>query len=147
VGARPALRAAAGRRDRDAAEHYWLATDLGKAGRLPAVLPEVQRRLPAQGKIDPVLDLFTHRSRPSEVFSGPRLLGATARLLGRPGAERGALLRELGALVAEDASRRRLNRRPAYVGAGEAPFAAPTEASPAAGVHPGPAGAVEAADG
>ncbi len=58
-------------RDQDAAEHYWLATDLGKAGPLPAALPEVQRRLLAQGKIEVFLDLFNHRSQPSAVFSAP----------------------------------------------------------------------------
>lgn len=115
-------------RDEDAAEHYWLATDLGKAGPLAAALPEIQRRLLAQGRIDLFLDLFSHRSRPSEVFSVPRLLGATGRLLARRGGERRALLRELGALIAEDARRRRLDRRPAYVAAGETAAAGATDA-------------------
>src|SRR5271169_6522160 len=39
-------------RDDDAAEHYWLATDLGQAGLAPAVLPEVVRRLYERGKLD-----------------------------------------------------------------------------------------------
>jgi hypothetical protein len=71
-------------RDKDAAEHYWLATDMGKAGSTPAVVPEIERRLLEQGKIGTFLDLFySHRSRPSQVFTPPRLLGATARLLAR----------------------------------------------------------------
>ena len=41
-------------RDKDAAGHYWLATDMGKAGPMPTVLPEMQRRLLGQGKIDMV---------------------------------------------------------------------------------------------
>jgi hypothetical protein len=96
------------------------------------VLPEIQRRLLAQGKIDLFLNLFAHRSRPSEVFTAPRLLGATARLLARPGCERRVLLRELGALVADDAGRKRLNRRPAYVAAGASTDAGPTEVTEAA---------------
>jgi 2-polyprenyl-6-methoxyphenol hydroxylase-like FAD-dependent oxidoreductase len=114
-------------RDEDAAEHHWFATDLGKAGPVPAALPEIQRRLLAQGKIDLFLNLFAHRSRPSEVFSPARLLGATARLLARRGCDRRALMREVGVLVAEDARRKRLNRRPAYVAADVATDAGPTE--------------------
>jgi 2-polyprenyl-6-methoxyphenol hydroxylase-like FAD-dependent oxidoreductase len=114
-------------RDQDAAEHYWLATDLGKAGQVPAVLPEIARRLLAQGKIDLYLDLFNHRSTPSKVFSPPRLLGATGRLLVQPGCNRRAVLREVSALVAEDARRKRLNRRPAYAAASVARDAGCTE--------------------
>jgi hypothetical protein len=80
----------------------------------------------ARGKIDLFLDLFAHRSWPSRVFSPPRLLGATGRLLARRGCELSGL-REVGGLVAEDARRRRLNRRPAYVAAGVATDAGPTE--------------------
>jgi flavin-dependent dehydrogenase len=114
-------------RDEDAAEHHWFAIDLGKAGPVPAVLPEIQRRLLAQGKIDLFLNLFAHRSRPSEVFTPVRLLGATAGLLARRGCDRRTLLREVGALVAEDARRKRLDRRPAYVAADVATDAGPTE--------------------
>jgi 2-polyprenyl-6-methoxyphenol hydroxylase-like FAD-dependent oxidoreductase len=102
-------------RDKDAAEHYWLATDMGKAGSTPAVVPEIERRLLEQGKIGTFLDLFySHRSRPSQVFTPPRLLGATARLLARRGYDRRALLGEVGTLLAEDFQRKRLNRKPVY---------------------------------
>jgi flavin-dependent dehydrogenase len=114
-------------RDEDAAEHHWFATDLGKAGPVPAALPEIQRRLLAQGRIDLFLDLFAHRSRPSEVFTPMRLLGATARLLARRGCDRRALLCEVGALAAEDARRKRLSRGPAYAAADVAIDAGPTE--------------------
>jgi flavin-dependent dehydrogenase len=114
-------------RDKDAAGHYWLATDMGKAGRVPAVLPEIGRRLAEQGKIDLYTDLFTHRVMPSQVLTPPRVLGATGRLLTRPGRDRRALLREVTALVAEDTRRKRLNRRPAYAAAGVASDAGPTE--------------------
>jgi 2-polyprenyl-6-methoxyphenol hydroxylase-like FAD-dependent oxidoreductase len=116
-------------RDEDAAQHHWFATDLGRAGPVPAVLPEIQRRLLAQGRIDLFLNLFAHRSRPSEVFTPMRLLGATARLLARRGCDRRALLREVGALVAEDARRKRLSRTPAYVAADVAIDAGPTAVS------------------
>lgn len=121
-------------RDRDAAEHYWLATDLGKAGSAPAVVPEIACRLLAQHKLDLFLDLFNHRSLPSEVITPPRLMGATARLLTRPGCDRRALLREVGGLIAEDTRRRRLNRRPAYVAAGASTDAGETEVAQTAAV-------------
>ncbi len=114
-------------RDRDAAGHHWLAADMGKAGAVPAVLPEMQRRLLGEGKIDIVIDLFTHRSRPSQVITPQRLLGATGRLLVRPGCERRNLLREVGALIRTDVHRKRLNRRPAYVAAAACTDAGPTE--------------------
>jgi len=111
-------------RDRDAAEHYWLATQMGKAGRLPAVQPEMIRRLLAQGKINIVTDLFNHRSRPSQVFTPPLLLGATGRLLARRG----------GDLIAEDFRRRRLDRQPVYAAAGKSLDAGATEVDDAAAV-------------
>ncbi len=114
-------------RDRDAAGHYWLATDMGRAGAMPTVLPEMQKRLLEQGKIDVVIDLFTHRSHPSQVITPPRLLGATGRLLLRPGCQRRNLLREVGALIRTDVRRKRLNRRPAYVAAASCTDAGPTE--------------------
>lgn len=114
-------------RDKDASQHYWLATDMGKAGRVPAVLPEIGRRLAEQGKIDLYTNLFAHRVMPSQVLTAPRVLGATGRLLARPGHDRRALLREVTALVAEDTRRKRLNRRPAYAAAGVASDAGPTE--------------------
>jgi 2-polyprenyl-6-methoxyphenol hydroxylase-like FAD-dependent oxidoreductase len=102
-------------RDEDAAEHYWFASDLGKAGRMPAAVLELSRRLVARGTIGSYIELLNHRQRPSKVFTASRLLGATARLLLRRGTDRRAVLREVGGLVAEDARRRRLNRKPVYV--------------------------------
>jgi 2-polyprenyl-6-methoxyphenol hydroxylase-like FAD-dependent oxidoreductase len=102
-------------RDDDAAEHYWLAVDLGQAGPAPAVLPEVAQRLYERGKGDSFIDLFNHRSVPSKVLSPPRVLAATARLLARGGCDRRALLGEVGGLVAQVARRKRLARHPHYV--------------------------------
>jgi len=113
-------------RDRDAAEHYWLACDMGAAGKTPAVLAELMRRLLAQGRLDLFLDLLTHRTRPSQVLTPPRLLGATGRLLTRRGCDRRALLGEVRSLIATDAHRRRLDRRPMYA-SDETTDAGPTE--------------------
>jgi 2-polyprenyl-6-methoxyphenol hydroxylase-like FAD-dependent oxidoreductase len=115
-------------RDRDAAEYYWLACDMGAAGTTPAVLPELMRRLLAQGKIDLFLDLLTHRAKPSQVLTPLRLLGATGRLLARRGCDRRARLREIGSLIAADAHRKRLNRRPMYAPNGTTTDAGQTEA-------------------
>jgi len=51
-------------RDEDAAEHYWLAVDFGKAGVPPAVLPEIAQRLYKQGKMDSLVEVFNHRCAP-----------------------------------------------------------------------------------
>ena len=114
-------------RDRDAAEYYWLACDMGAAGTSPAVLTEVMRSLEARGKLGLFLDLLTHRTRPSRVLTPPRLLGATGRLLVRRGCDRRALLRDVRSLVAADARRKRLNRRPIYAPNGTAIDGGPTE--------------------
>jgi 2-polyprenyl-6-methoxyphenol hydroxylase-like FAD-dependent oxidoreductase len=114
-------------RDRDAAGHYWFAVDLGRAGTIPAPLPELARRLIAQGKIDQFVNLFNHRTTPAKVIRPSRLLGATGRLLVQRGCDRHALLREVAGAVAEDARRKRLNRRPAYTEAGVSLDAGPTE--------------------
>jgi pimeloyl-ACP methyl ester carboxylesterase/2-polyprenyl-6-methoxyphenol hydroxylase-like FAD-dependent oxidoreductase len=114
-------------RDDDAAEHYWLAADLGKAGLSPAVLPEIAWRLYERGQLDAFLDLFNHRSGPAKVLTPPRLAGATARLLARGGCDRRAVLGEVGALIAEDARRKRLARHPRYVPLKTSADAGPTE--------------------
>jgi 2-polyprenyl-6-methoxyphenol hydroxylase-like FAD-dependent oxidoreductase len=114
-------------RDTDAAEHYWFAVDLGRAGTIPTPLPELARRLIEKGRIDEFVNLFNHRTKPPGVISPPRLMSATARLLARRGCDRRALLREVRQLAAEDARRKRLNRRPAYVDPTVSPDAGPTE--------------------
>jgi 2-polyprenyl-6-methoxyphenol hydroxylase-like FAD-dependent oxidoreductase len=102
-------------RDEDAVEHYWLAADVGKAGLMPAVLPEIAQRLLKQGKQDSFTDLFNHRSTPSKVLTPPRIMAATGRLLVRGGCDRRALLGEVGGLIAQDTRRKRLARHPHYV--------------------------------
>ncbi len=90
-------------------------------------LPALTERLVATGRIDQYADLFNHRSKPSDVITPLRLLGATGRLLGRRGCERRALLREVRGLMAEGARRKRLSRRPVYVDASVSLDAGPTE--------------------
>ncbi len=102
-------------RDREFAEHYWLATDLGKSGAVPAVLGEIVRGLVERDEVDNFLEFLNHRVKPSKVVTPPRLLGAVGRLMGKRAGERGAILREVAGLTADEAHRRWLNRRPAYV--------------------------------
>jgi hypothetical protein len=85
------------------------------------------RGLQARGKTGLLLELTSHRVKPSEVFI-PRLPGATARLLARRRSDRTRILREVGTLLAQDVRRRWLNRRPAYAEDGTlARDAGPTE--------------------
>jgi 2-polyprenyl-6-methoxyphenol hydroxylase-like FAD-dependent oxidoreductase len=102
-------------RDHDADEFYWLAADMGKDGCVPAVQPEITNGLLRRGKIDLFVNLLTHRSIPSKVFTPARLVTATGRLLLRPGCNRRAVLGDVRGLLAEHVRRRRLMRRPSYV--------------------------------
>jgi flavin-dependent dehydrogenase len=102
------------RRDREFAEHYWLAYDFEEAGSVPVVLVEILRGLQRQGKAWQFFDVLNHRIRPSRLLTPPRVLGASARLLARDTGGRRALLAELGALGAQDLRRRLHNRRPVY---------------------------------
>jgi flavin-dependent dehydrogenase len=107
-------------RDWDAIGHYWLATDIGSGGRVPAPLPEVGKWLHGRGELGPLIDLFSHRGRTTEVFTPPRLAAAVGRLLTRPGCDRRALLGEVRALAAENARRQLVYRRPEYEVLGDA---------------------------
>jgi hypothetical protein len=78
------------------------------------VLTEILRGLNDHGKAGLFLELLSHRARPSQILSPPRVLGATGRLLARDGIDRRALLSEIGSLGARDLRRRWLNRRRAY---------------------------------
>jgi 2-polyprenyl-6-methoxyphenol hydroxylase-like FAD-dependent oxidoreductase len=102
-------------RDRDAAEAYWFAQDMGRAGPVPPVFIEMIRGMAARpGGIQEFMDVFNHRRRPSQVLSPPRLGAATVRLLRAGRQPRGQLLRGSGRLVADDLTRRYRNRRPVY---------------------------------
>ncbi len=77
-------------RDEQSAERYWFAVDLGAAGPLPAVFPEMLRALNDRGKAGQVLEVTSNRAQPSKVLTPPRLFAATGRLLARPGTDRRA---------------------------------------------------------
>lgn len=114
-------------RDREFAEHYWFANDLGKGGRLPAVLPQMTRDLHAKGQIGRFLDLFTHREKPSKIMSPARLVGSAGRLL-RHHRDRRAVLTEVATLIGRNAHRQLLNHRHAYATPDETALnAGPTE--------------------
>lgn len=102
-------------RDRDAAEHYWLGADFGAPGEAPGVQVEILRRMQARAQLDQLGEVIQHRAMPSKVFTPGKLLGATAGLLARPGADRRQTLREFKDLLVTEARRQRLNRRPEYV--------------------------------
>jgi 2-polyprenyl-6-methoxyphenol hydroxylase-like FAD-dependent oxidoreductase len=101
-------------RDAEFVEHYWMATDLGCAGAIATPFPQIVRRIVAQGKEGPFIDLLSHRSRPSAVLSPGRAVVATAGLLARPSGDRRALIREVGELLSNECRRRWLRFRPAY---------------------------------
>jgi len=117
-------------RDRDFNQHYWMGVDFGAAGQLPLATPEVFRQVCAQGDTDRFVELLSHRSRPSQVITIPRMLGAGARTMARRGADRRTILREGTVRFGQEASRRWTARRPVY----EPPDTAqePSAAGPAA---------------
>ncbi len=102
------------RRDREFAQHYWLAYDFEEAGAAPAVLVELLRRLQAQGKAGLFFELLNHRARPVQVLTPLRVMGATGRLLAGGEVGRRALIAEIGQLGARDLRRRWHDRRPVY---------------------------------
>ena len=114
-------------RNDDAIGHYWLATDIGSAGKAPAALPEVGKRLLARGELAPLINLFSHRGKPSQVLTPPRLAAAMGRVFARPGCDRRALLGEIGGLVALNARRQRQYRWPVYEQTGVASDSGATE--------------------
>ncbi len=92
-------------RDRQFIEHHWLAVDFGRAGPLPALLPEVVRRMAENGNAGAALDVLNHRAKPSEVFTPARLLGASGSLV-RQRRLHSEDAFELVALLARDTRRR-----------------------------------------
>jgi hypothetical protein len=88
---------------------------MGAAGRRPAVLSEVMRRLEDRGQLDRMIDIFQHRAMPSRVVTPPLLLSTAAMMLTRRGNHRREVLRDVRRLVATDISRQRLRRRPEFV--------------------------------
>jgi flavin-dependent dehydrogenase len=104
-------------RDKEFAEHYWLANEFEKPGTVPEVLTEVVRKLHEKGQAGQFFDVLNHRIKPSQLLTPARLLGAVGRLMAKGGVNRRALLGETASLAGEDLNHRWLNRRPAYAGA------------------------------
>ncbi len=100
-------------RDRRFEGHYWLATNLGRAGSFPTMIPEAVRGLQRQGRLDDFFDLFSHRSRYDDVFPLRGLGTATVRRLTSRNVRRGALVKEAATLMAREPRRRLVARVPA----------------------------------
>lgn len=102
-------------RDQDAAEHYWFATVLGRAGAVPAVFVEAVREImdsPAATRR--FLDIFNHRTMPSDIFT-PALIGSAAwRVMKAGPPSRRLVVSELRRLASDDARRRALKKRRKY---------------------------------
>ncbi len=116
-------------RDRDAAEHYWLAADFGAPGLAPAVTVELLRGLQRRDRLSELGEVLQHRTVPSNVFTPGRLLSATASLLARPGIDRRHALREVKEVVLTDVRRQKLNRKPEFVPLADHREAGATEVS------------------
>lgn len=99
-------------RDRWFAGHYWLATDLGRAGSFPSMVPDAVRRLEDRGELDRFFDLFSHRSQYYDVFPLRDMGLATGRRLLSGRARRAPLVQEAVRLLAREPRRRWINRHP-----------------------------------
>ncbi len=100
-------------RDADAAEMAWFAADVGQGGDVPPPLAEIIRQLEAEDELEPFLDIFNHRVRPSAVLTPARLLAAAGHLLGRGVAGR-HVLHSTWHILSDDVRHKWLNRRPLY---------------------------------
>ena len=101
-------------RDRDAAEHYWLASDFGGPGAAPRVQVEILRRMQQRDQLGQMADVLQHRGMPSKVFTPAKLLGAAGSLMRQPGADRRQIMREVRDLMAAEMRHQRLNRKPEF---------------------------------
>ena len=102
-------------RDQDAAEMYWFAQDLGRAGTVPPLVAEMFRKL--LGSPDGVrrfYEVWHHRRAPSTVLTPGRLLGASARLLVRDGRPRREILAETKEMIVLGRQRKRLEKHPQF---------------------------------
>lgn len=99
-------------RDRDAIQHYWFCSDVGKRGPISPVLLEILRGLSRNEKSrQDFLDIFMHRQWPRDLFGVGALAGATARMLLDPRKRPGALAESMRVLR-EELDRRGQGFRP-----------------------------------
>jgi 2-polyprenyl-6-methoxyphenol hydroxylase-like FAD-dependent oxidoreductase len=101
-------------RDEDAFETHWFAEDFGRAGEVPGALREIVRQLSQQGRVAEFIDIFNHRTRPSQVLKPGPALAAAGRLLRQGQPPRRQVLRELREVMGREVQRRRLKRHPVY---------------------------------
>jgi 2-polyprenyl-6-methoxyphenol hydroxylase-like FAD-dependent oxidoreductase len=99
-------------RDEHFEGYYWLASNLGAAGALPAAIPEAVRGLIRRGEVDAFFDLFSHRTRYDDVFPLTSLGRATAATLLRGDSRRIPVVRETVSLLARERRRRWIRRSP-----------------------------------
>lgn len=140
-------------RDRDAAEMYWWAREMGRAGPQLPLIKELFRGLGSDPRsLRALHEVVFHRRRPYRVMSPPRVLAATGRLLIAGDVGRVEVARELRMLVTRDFRRRLRTRRPAYESGrapGDGPELAgqsdqpPSPDQPTSGTLPEPGGEIE----
>jgi 2-polyprenyl-6-methoxyphenol hydroxylase-like FAD-dependent oxidoreductase len=107
-----ALRDWAKWRDRDAIQHYWFCSDIGKRGPIEPVMLEILRGMAGSDELRmDFLDIFLHRRYPRQMFGPRALFAATARMLADPAKRPGALGGALR-LLREDLDRRMQALRP-----------------------------------
>lgn len=106
------LRSWARWRDRDALQHYWFCSDIGKRGPIEPVMLEILRGLAGNDELRmDFLDIFLHRRYPRQMFGPGALFAATARMLAHPAKRPGAIAGTLR-LLREDVDRRMQAWRP-----------------------------------
>ena len=111
----PHLRHWAAWRDRDAAQMYWWAREMGRAGAPPTLVMEMFRRMAARPKTTRALhEVIDHTRQPWSLFNPPRAIAAAGRLLVNGKAPRRTVLKELNELAGRDFHRRWRTWRPEY---------------------------------
>ena len=107
-------------RDDDAAEYHWFASDLGRAGTVPAFFVEALRKLlTTPDGTRRFMDVLNHRTRPSELLTPGAVGGAVWQLMKAGGRPRRPVLGEVGRAVSDDFRRRRLNKHPVFAAGSE----------------------------
>ncbi|SCL17168.1 Dehydrogenase (flavoprotein) [Micromonospora pallida] len=101
-------------RDREFLAHYWVGSDLGRAGEVPTFLPEIIQRMTARGQGSDLLAVLSHDVQPDTVLSPGRAVGAVGRLLAGGRVPRRRVLAEFGAALGDQFHRARLVRRPRH---------------------------------
>lgn len=102
-------------RDADAAQMYWWSRDLGRGGVQPPVVVEMLRGIAQDPGSRRALHEVIFRTRPPyRLFSPPRAMAATGRLLLRGGLPRAQVLADARALAAQDLRRRWQTRHPVF---------------------------------